>query len=148
MALSADGVATSIAGLSVSGLTIKDLDGIPEEVLARDCPIVFPDPGNFMTNLAVTRQSFSTAKKDVTYTLNYVYLFAEVSEGRGLFDVYQGLVQGALAFLDAIIANDTLNGAIDITPQGILNFGPEVDPSNNPFFGTTLAFDILEFEDS
>lgn len=148
MALSATTIATSIAALSVSGLAIKDLDKIPTKAGVRAFPMVYPNPDGFMTNLVVTRQSFDTAKKDVTYTLNYVYLFKAVKSGRSLFDVYQELVTGVLAFIDAIIANDTLTGAIDITPQDVVAFGLVFDPSGEPFFGAELAFAILEFEDA
>ena len=96
MTLQADTIATSIAGLSVSGVTIKDLDGISEQVHARACPLLYPKPDGFMSNLRVERDSFgpaSNARKTVRYTLSYVYLHAPIGEGRGLFDVYADMAQ-------------------------------------------------------
>lgn len=148
MALQADTIATSIAALSVSGVTLKDLDEIPEEVSARDCPIVYPRPDGFMSGLAVARRSTgvgSAAEKDITYQLNYAYLHSAVGEGRGLFDVYQDMVQKFLAVLDALLADDALNGAIDIEPQGITQFGLMVDPSGNYFHGANVVLNVLEF---
>ena len=148
MALQADTIATSIAGLSVPGVTIKDLDGVPEEVHARDCPLLYPKPDGFMSNLRVERDSFGAAgdaRKTVRYTLSYAYLHAPVGEGRGLFDVYADMVGNVLAILDAIIADDALNGAADITPGAVTRFGLVNDPSGGWFHGCVVALDVVEF---
>ena len=63
-------VATSIAALSVSGVTLKDTDEIPEEVFSRHCPVLFPDPDDFITNLRIEPQSLGVGtirKIDVFY---------------------------------------------------------------------------------
>jgi hypothetical protein len=145
--MQADTIATSIAGLSVSGVTIADLDGIPEQAHGRDCPLLYPKPDGFMSNLRVERDSFgpaSDARKTVRYTLSYAYLHAPVSEGRGLFDVYQAMVQNTLAILDAIIADDALNGAVDITPGEVTRFGLVNDPAGSWFHGCVIALNVTE----
>lgn len=148
MSMQADTIATSIAGLSVPGVTIKDLDGIPEEAQARDCPLLYPKPDGFMSNLRVERDSFgagSEARKTVRYTLNYAYLHAPVGEGRGLFDVYAAMVGNTLAILDALLADDALNGAVDITPGSVVRFGLVNDPAGGWFHGCVLGLDVVEF---
>ena len=65
-------------------------------------------------------------------------------EGRGLFDVYQSMVQNVLAILDALIADDSLNGAVDIAPQGVVRFGLVNDVAGNAFHRTELRFEVLE----
>ena len=57
MAIAATAVATTIAGLSVTGLTIKDLDGFKDEILNRDCPILIPAP-QYFTDARVKYDSF------------------------------------------------------------------------------------------
>ena len=148
MTLQADTIAASIAGLSVSGVTICDLDGIPEQVAARACPLLYPSPDGFLSGLRVERDSFGPAagaRKTVRYTLRYVYLHAPVGEGRGLFDVYKGMLQNTLAILDAIIADDALSGAVDVEPGAVTRFGPVTDPSGQVFHGCVIALDVVEF---
>ena len=147
--LSADTIAASIAALSVTGLTIKDLDAIPQQVQARDCPIMFPDPTKFFSNLVVTVDTFgsNSARKTINYTLSYVLLYAEAGEERGLYKVYQPLVQMALSVIDALLINDALNGCIDIQPQDVPIFGTLTDPSGKAFYGATYSFRVVEFSE-
>jgi hypothetical protein len=160
MAISVTTIATSIAALSVSGVTIKDLTQIPEAVYPRDCPILFPQPEPFMSDLRINRQSLGsgTYKKDVLYTLRYVYLHQPVDSGRGLYDIYQTMTGNVCAILDAILLNDALSGAIDITPQGVISMGLFEGPRDQRnssdqkkegalFWGCELLFDVTEFED-
>jgi len=155
MAISATTIATSIAALSVTGVTIKDLTGIPEAVYARDCPLLFPQPQPFMANLRLVRQSYGTGtyKKDVLYTLRYVYLHCQVGSGRGIYDIYQDAIGKITAVIDTVLANDVLSGAIDIVPQDVINVGqltgpPHADDEDPPlYWGCELLFEVTEFED-
>ncbi len=147
MTLKIDTVATSIAALSVTGVTIKDLDAIPTNVVPRDVPILFPRMDDFITNLVLTRESMgipADAAKDVTYTLNYVYLHAPVGGTRGLHDFAQAMVQKVADIWDEFIANDDLSGPIDINPSGIASFGPLAPLEGEAFYGTHLAFEVTE----
>lgn len=147
MALAVVTIANSIAALSVSGVTLKDLDEIPQAVLPRDCPMIYPKPDGFLSGLVIEIDSFgsTSAKKTVRYNLSYMFLYCPVGTGRGLFDVYAGMVAKALAFLDALIANDALTGAIDIQPAGVLQFGPVPDPAGNLFHGCQVDLAVQEF---
>jgi hypothetical protein len=147
VAISATTVATSIAALSVAGVTLKDLTAIPENVEARDCPIIFPKPDGFMTNLTIQIDSFgsSSGKKTAFYDLNYTYCHSPLAAGRGLFDVYQDMVNKCTVFIDAVIANDALAGSIDAHVKGVAEFGPVVDPAGTAFHGATITIGITEF---
>jgi len=142
-------VANSIAGLSssVSGVTIKDLDGIPGEVSQRICPIMYPDPDNFVTGLTVTPMSSgagTAGKNDVRYTLNYVFMYVPVGSGRYLAENIAGLVDSTVLILNALIANDAVTGSVDIEPKPG-DFGPLEDPVGNQFEGARIAIDVHEF---
>lgn len=148
MALAVMTIATSIAGLSVSGVTIKDLTGLPTAVDNRECPVLYPKPNGFVSGLSVVRESFGaavTAHKTVEYTLTYAFLYRRVEAGRGLFDTFDDMVDKAFEVLDAIIANDVVSGAIDITPIGIVNVGPVADPAGELFHGCELQLRVMEF---
>ena len=149
MALAPVAVATAIATLNMRGVRVLDLHDLPDEVFARDCPLLMPNPESFLTGFSVTRETFgsdSAAFKMAHYTFNYLLLYREVGEGRGLFDHYEGLVETWGVLLDALIANSVLNSSavIDGFPAsadiGIVN-----DPTGKQFFGFRLAVQILEY---
>ena len=146
MALAFATVADSIAALSVSGVTLKDVDNIPEDATGLG-PLIIPAP-NYLTNFSMTRQSYgggSSAEMDVSYTLNYRLLFAPVGAGRGFIGVVDVMVDKLALFLDAVLAIDTIDGCEDITPDGVSNFGVVTDPAGNNYFGCDISLNILEF---
>ena len=148
MALAVTSVATDIAGLSVTGLTIKDLDNFEDEVLHRDGPVLMPAP-QYFTDPAIERMSYgpgSVAKTNVYYTLNYRMFYAEVGVERGLSDVYQDMVSLTADLMDAIIANDYTDDAVDISIASIGAFGVVVDPTDNPFYGVDIGIRVLEYQ--
>lgn len=148
MSLAAVTVADSISKLSVSGVTIKDVDQIPNEVTQYDLPVMFPEPLNFVTDFEVIRDSFgidSIAKKTARYTLNYTFCHSLVGSGRLLSDVYDDMVTKALLILDAIVANSTVTGAIDIEPLDVASFGVVLDPAGNSFHGCQISVRVMEF---
>jgi hypothetical protein len=148
MALQAAEIATSIAGLSISGMkSLRDLDRIPETVSARECPILYPRPDNWITNMRVERNSYgsgSQARFTLRYTLNYVYLHSPISTGRSLFSEYKAMVQQVLLILAALLATDAPGGVVDLLPQNVPMFDPVVDPAGNFFHGCVIAIDIAE----
>ena len=147
MALATATIANSIAGLSVSGVTIKDIDEIPTAVDPRQ-PTILPLP-DYMTDFDVERDSFgggSTAKMTVSYTLNYRLCYKPVGSGRGnTIEYYDNLIAACTAFLDAVLAIETLSGLIDILPVGITNLGIVNDPADNSFYGCDIALRVMEF---
>ncbi len=148
MALNISTIATNIAALEVSGVTIKDITGIKDKFTKRDCPVVYPNPDGFVSDFNVVRDSFgdpSQAKKTVTYTLTYRFLQAPLGSGRINFAVYSDFITKAYAFIDAIIANDDISGAVDLEISDALNFGPVADPSGNTFHGCDIALNVKEF---
>lgn len=147
MSLSAVTIANSIAGITVSGVTMRDLDEIPQGALARDCPMVYPKPDGFLSGLSVNRDSFgaAAAKMTANYTLTYVFLHSPVGSGRGLFDIYEDMVTKGLSVIDAILATATLAGAVDVQIGDMLDFGPVNDPAGNTFHGCLIALNCSEF---
>jgi len=146
MALQIAAVANSIAALSVSGVSLKDVDEIPAGVDKRS-PTILPLP-DYVTNFAVERVSFgsSTALQNISYTLNYRFCYKPVGQGRQkTIEYYDEMIDKVALFFDAVMAIETLTGAVDITPAGVTNMGIVNDPSENEFIGCDLAVRILEF---
>lgn len=142
-----DTVATSIAGLSISGVNIRDIDNIPDSA-SMLTPLLIPQPNDFVTNMAATRESFGgggTAKLNLTYTLNYVYLHAEAGSGVNTFAVYAGLIDNLILILETILANDNINGAVDMELATVGNIGIINDPADNEYWGVLFSLNITEF---
>src|SRR3972149_11779125 len=148
MTLAISTICDSISSLSVSGLTIKDLNEIPEAIRGRDFPVIYPKPDGFVTNFEMVRNSFgggSTAKMTVTYDLTYRLLGAPIGAGRGLFDSYSLMVEKVYAFIERVLAVDTMDGLIDIVPAEAPAFGPVTDPAGGMFHGADVIFHVMDF---
>ena len=148
MALALVTVADSIAGLTVTGVSIKDVDQIPPAADLLRTPVLFPEPLNFVTDFQMVRDSFgpgSTAKMTVTYTLNYTFCYCPIGQGRTGLDVYDDMTGKVAAIWDAVLAIGALTGCVDLVPAGVSEFGPVPDPSGNMYLGCRLAFQVTEF---
>ncbi len=149
MALAIATVCDSISGLSVSGAEIRDLDQIPEQADFRQA-VIIPRPDGFVSNLRVVRDSQGSnstvlARYTIRYRLTYRLLYAPIGSGRGLFDKYPDMIAKAFLFLDAILANDLIRGAVDIAPAEISAVGPVSDPSGKVYHGCDIPIDVTEF---
>ena len=140
-------VATSIAGLTVSGVTIKDLNAIPDTA-SMLTPIVFPQPNGYMTNVAMTFESFGSngaAKMNFEYDLNYVFLYAEVGSGINAFAPYSGLMTKLALILVTIFSNDAISGLVDMKLGSVGNVGVIADPTDKNFWGVLFTLHVLEY---
>lgn len=147
MALAVRTIAENIAALSVSGVTIHDLDDLKGEYLERDLPVLIPNPEGYVANVLVERDSYgsSEAKQHITYDLTYRYLHARVGSGRGLFDQYPQMVTNTGLILDRLIASDALSNQIDFRVVNVSAFGPVQDPSGNLYHGCDIIVNVMEF---
>lgn len=139
-------IANSIAALSISGVTIKDIDEIPQSARLLT-PLLIPQPNDYVTNFEAEFQSFGsngTPKIDLNYSLNYLYLHCEAGSGLSTFDVYGGLMTKLSAILVAILSNDAITGLVDMKPQ-IGQIGIITDPSGIEYWGITFSLRILEY---
>lgn len=139
-------VADSISNLSISGVTIKDIDGIPDSAVML-CPLLIPQPNNFVTDLSVSFETYGSnggAKINTSYTLNYVFLFCEVG-GLGAFASFAGLISKLQSILVAINSNDAISGAVDMKINSIGNIGVITDPAGKEYWGLEFSLKVLEY---
>jgi hypothetical protein len=147
MTLAITTVSTSIAALSVSGVTICDLGNIPPSG-ERVCPILFPDPENPLSSFVAERVSYgggSSALEDVDYDLNYIYLHCELGAGRTGLDYIEAAVEKVQAIYDAVLSVDTFTGGVDIMPTSNVRLVTLSDPSGKQYLGCNLTFHVKEF---
>lgn len=140
-------VADSISNLTISGVTIKDIDAIPDTARML-CPLLIPQPNNFVSDIAVSFETFGSngsAKINTNYTLNYVFLFCETGSGINAFAAFSGLMTKLSAILVAINSNDTITGAVDVRINSIGNIGVIVDPAGIEFWGLEFSLRVLEY---
>lgn len=145
--LAIDTVATSIAAVSISGVTVKDATGMLDAVEARECPILMPAP-NYLSNIRVERESFglaTVAKKTIYYDLTYRLFYEAVGATRGLADIYNGLCTTLDATISAFVDDDALSGTIDIVPAGALAPGIVTDAAGGQFYGTDITLNVIVF---
>ena len=124
MALKITTIADSIAGLSVSGVTLYDIDEIPTAIISRDVPAIIPRPDDYITD----HSKLGTGR-------------------RSLFDTYSGMVTKIGLFLDALIAADAVSGSLDSRPISISNVGAVPSPAEEgvAFHGCDIGVRITEF---
>lgn len=150
MALDPTGTATRIAALSVSGLTIRDLDAVPEEVSPRvgEIPVLYPDPVNFIELTHEVRDTLDTdaqAFKRVFYTLHYMYLFAPLGSERGWYKLAQPAILLLYQLFDVVLLNQKVLTIVNIEPNHG-KFGPQVDPADSrDFIGCPVTFQVEEW---
>jgi hypothetical protein len=140
-------IADSIAGISISGVTVKDIDGIPDRA-ELTTPIMFPQPNGYVSGLAAERTTFGingAGKTDLTYSLNYVYLHCKDGSGLGTFAIYSGLITKLAAIITAILSNDTITGAADVNIGNIGDIGIIDDPAGHKYWGVLFSLEVTEY---
>ena len=140
-------VADSIAGLSISGVTIKDIDQIPDNA-SMLCPLLIPNPSGFVTDISPSFESFGSngsARMNLSYTLNYTFLHSQIGSGINAFSSYSDLISKLVSVFVAVMSNDKITGAVDIRLQGISSIGVVTDPAQNEYWGVQFSFRVLEY---
>jgi hypothetical protein len=148
MAFGYNALADWVAGLSITGVTVRSTSNIPEAVLPQQCPLLAPDPVGFVSDMSVERLTgrIGTARAySVSYVATWILYAAPVAEGISLFTGYRALLTSLAAVHAAIMANETPTGAYDIRPYGTPSVGPMRDETGAGFHGARIQFLVNEF---
>jgi len=148
MALALATVANSIEALTITGLTIYDLDNVPASVDVRTTAALVP-LSDYVTGFILAHDTFgagNTAEMTVTYTVNYRLFYSIYGAGRtDLLEKQAGLIAMVAAIWDSVITNDSLTGCVNIEPVGVTGIGIVMDPTNHEFLGCNMSFTVMEF---
>ena len=137
-------IADSISKLSISGITIKDINELSASW--KSLPnVLYPRPNNFITNVALTAAVMSKQRYDLHYVLNYRFLNVQVGSDAVMFATYPELIAKVILIANAIITNHNLTGAIDVSFGGITDIGALPDPVGNVFHGCDFQINVLEY---
>jgi hypothetical protein len=154
MALALTTITNSLAALSVSGVTIRDLDEVEAVVQFRGTTCILqPEPVDFMTNPTFTIDAFQGATTTspawrVEYDLRYTLFYSPIGTVRN-FEAFGELMAKAMLIWDAVLTSLVYTGAVKITPAGIITPGVVLEPGTPDgaaaFFGCHMTFHVLEF---
>ena len=138
-------ICDSIAGLTISGVTIADKDQITVSRIGQ-AAVLSPRPDGFISGMQLTIDSTGTGatrKATLKYTLNYRYYHCAI--GNLDFASYSACVDKLITIINAILTNDTVTGCVDLELAGVTDIGPVSDPAGNSFHGADIALNITEF---
>jgi hypothetical protein len=150
-------VLTAITGISISGVTIADVDAVSDSYTVREAggttSVLYPLIGEGMVEFnAPVLASFGTgngARKDLSYTLHYRLLYLPVGTERGLKEVYSGMFDTVANIINAFLQTDALaDYAIDIVPRIASRESVVSDNSGNKYYGANIDFDVREFAET
>jgi len=140
-------VTAAVSNISISGVTVKDITGIPEQALML-CPLIFPVP-NFVTNLKTTIDTLGTAGSEritLEYDINYIYAHCAINANvGGLYSMYSGLVTNIIAVLVAMLINDNPRDGVTMRVGTVSNAGAVNDPAGNTYWGCAFSLHVTEF---
>lgn len=143
MALNSAGICTAIAALSVSGVSMKDLSGIPEAVDARMCPIFYPVRKTGATSEPTTGPaSFGPGMWRFLRDYQYQYLHAAAGEGRKISEHYVAMSAKEDAIITALLGLSV--SGVDVGRVQTSEYGVLTDASGNSFFGFTVILTLRE----
>ena len=146
MSIPIDTITAAIAGLTVTGVTIRDTSQLTDHIEHRDMPLLAPRPNQFVNLHPVERDTYglaSVARKTVTFELIYRFFHSDAGEGRGLFDMFPDFLDKIFAIEDALIAADALGGTVDMQLIGTPEFGIVLDGANNQCWGADVTIQCV-----
>ena len=148
MALSATTITAAIAALAITGVTIWDIDEVSTNVIATDCPVLFPMPGAWLgtgTGLVDGETTFGTPSTrywQAHRIYTYVFLHSAVGDGSKLREQYND----ATAFLDAILEAFSELDTPGVDVEAITNepLGGLSNGKNGKYIGAIFHITLLE----
>jgi hypothetical protein len=139
-------VITNIAALTITGVSVYD--HAPQ--FTQDCkvPALYPSFSPTVDLNSVERLSacvHGQAFKRAKYTLNYVYLHIETTQGVDN-SKYETAIRGAMSNIFAAIAlHDTDLGVYEVIPTGFSIAEKLIEVGGRTYLGGQLTFEATEF---
>ncbi len=140
-------IADAISKLSISGVTIRDVDKLPSSVMPMTAALM-PRPNGFVSDFNPVVDSFGSGgsqRLTLNYTLNYNYYHCPIGSTLD-FGAYAEMMANIEKILVALINNDVLSGAIDQAPT-VSDVGPIQDSVGNDYHGCTFALRIMQYSE-
>jgi hypothetical protein len=157
MALNTPAIATAIAALTVSGVTIKNITTIPKAIKKADCPIFFPHPEDWEQGLeSLTGNAFvgQAGVFDVVHHFRYIYLHGLSIAANPMSSIYSAMAGKADLIVSALESMNANSGVLTVTSVRRSRFGEIAAPAagntsiRDIFYGCFFEIDIQEMSTS
>lgn len=137
-------VATSIAGLTITGIGIRDLSNVLIDV-AMACPVLMPGPGfisNLQPVLPETYGTMGTERLTLKYDITYRYFHCSISADQ-TWGLYDDIVANVAAIMVVLLSNDKMAGLSDLRIKSVSEIpGVVTDPSDNEYYGCDITLTV------
>lgn len=157
MAINTPAIATAIANLSVSGVTMKDITAIPSSITKANCPIFFPHPDEWEQGVESAPNTDFVGQAgiyDAVHTLRYIFLYDLSTAANPMSSIYSAMATKADLIWTALNTLNSKAGVLTVTHIARSRFGellaPQVGTSQirNVFFGCYFDIQISELSNS
>lgn len=143
-------VCDSISGISISGVTVKDIDQIAPSWVSMP-NVLYPNPNNegFITGFSMKFDSIMQGVNSpvtINYTLNYRFLGTAIGDMANFSSAYADVILKLALIVNAIITNPApYSGRIQMA-LGDVSVGAKTDPAGNQYHGADFALLIEELQ--
>lgn len=142
-------VTASIAALTFPGVTVLDVDEVPNNLNLVTCRL-YPNPDGFAGDVdpsAVTLGVGGNESQDLPYTLRYRYWHCgPLGTGGPIGENLLSCLTNIIAIMKIFMTNDTVSGAIDLRLKSMSRFPIMVkDPAGNDGWGCDFTIKVLEY---
>jgi len=141
-------ITAAIDNISVSGVVIKNYDGIAANWQSQP-HVMYPNPEGFIVDFNVDFPSLlrgSSAPQDISYTLNYRYLGSEVGDLSQMPKEYGEMIDKLALILNALLGTDApYSGKVEMQVYSV-SVGARSDPVGNMYHGADIALRITEMQ--
>ncbi len=141
-------IVDAIANISISGVTVKDVDQLSASWIALP-NVLYPNDENFIDNFLVQYDSLlegADAPETISYTLNYRFLGTQVGDMATMPVGYSNVVTKLAAIINALIAVPSPYAGRVNMKVGACPLGPRTDPAGNQYYGADIALLIQEMQ--
>lgn len=155
MTLSTRSIATAIAGLSVTGVSIKDITDIPKSINKGNCPIFFPHPDEWYQGTKSEPgqgglYAGHAGVYDAVRTMRYIYLHSPAVTANIISDTYPDMSDKVDLLYSALAGLNGEAGTLTVQSINVSEFGEIAAPAagtsqiRNRFYGCFFTIQILE----
>ena len=149
MAFDLPTVTAYIAGISMAGIKVKDLDGVKGAADPREMPLLYPDVTKLWEGLGLERNSQgpgTMAQQTLRYLLRYRLLYAPAGSERDLITIFPDLAAKVKTIITALVKNDVpADPTIDLRLNRWSQAGTVSDPAGNQCHGCDFELSVVEF---
>ncbi len=143
-------ITDAIKDLSITGVTVKDYDGIAASWQSQP-NVLYPNPEGFITEFSLDYKSLprgASADVDISYTLNYRFLGTLVGDLSHMPQAYGEMIDKVADILEVLITNHApYAGTVDLE-VGNISVGARSDPAGNIYHGADIALLVTEMQNA